>query len=543
MKFKALFAMMLAGALAASAQSQGYKDGIEYYKAGQYENALTILQNTFNQAGTDKAMANYYLGQTELALDHKDKALKYFQDGVAANPECGYNYVGLGAIDLLNGNAKAADEQFKFAQKTAKKNYEVIVDIARAYYKADPVKYAKEVDKYLAKAHKDSKHTEPSIYILEGDMLVDQKEFGNAAGKYEMAIGYDNHNPEGYVKYANSYFHVNPQFSINKLKEFLAVAPESALGQRELAEKLYEANFWKQASEQYGKYINNPNHFPQDKARYSVLLYYGEDYPASLKVAKEVLAQQPDNFLMQRLRFLNETQMGQFDQAVKDGESFFKNNPNGYFTSNDYTTLADAYSGMGNDSTAVETLKTAADKFPENGALQQQLSATFTKAKMYADAARAYDKYMATVEKPDVNDYFTGSGRWLNAGATAGDNQELRAEASKKGLEYVDKAMAEVSDNPMLLQRKARLIMAGNNSKPNAEVVAEYQKLLDLLNKDPKNADPANPQNELNMYKEICLFSIQYYNDIEPDKDKAAEFSALYREVNDKINGTTTPAE
>lgn len=543
MKFKALFAMMLAGALAASAQSQGYKDGIEYYKAGQYENALTILQNTFNQAGTDKAMANYYLGQTELALDHKDKALKYFQDGVAANPECGYNYVGLGAIDLLNGNVKGADEQFKFAQKTAKKNYEVIVDIARAYYKADPVKYAKEVAKYLAKAHKDSKHTEPSIYILEGDMLVDQKEFGNAAGKYEMAIGYDNHNPEGYVKYANSYFHVNPQFSINKLKEFLAVAPESALGQRELAEKLYEANFWKQASEQYGKYINNPNHFPQDKARYSVLLYYGEDYPASLKVAKEVLAQQPDNFLMQRLRFLNETQMGQFDQAVKDGESFFKNNPNGYFTSNDYTTLADAYSGMGNDSTAVETLKTAADKFPENGALQQQLSATFTKAKMYADAARAYDKYMATVEKPDVNDYFTGSGRWLNAGATAGDNQELRAEASKKGLEYVDKAMAEVSDNPMLLQRKARLIMAGNNSKPNAEVVAEYQKLLDLLNKDPKNADPANPQNELNMYKEICLFSIQYYNDIEPDKDKAAEFSALYREVNDKINGTTTPAE
>ena len=321
------------------------------------------------------------------------------------------------------------------------------------------------------------------------------------------------------------------------------MAPESALGQRELAEKLYEANFWKQASEQYGKYINNPNHFPQDKARYSVLLYYGEDYPASLKVAKEVLAQQPDNFLMQRLRFLNETQMGQFDQAVKDGESFFKNNPNGYFTSNDYTTLADAYSGMGNDSTAVETLKTAADKFPENGALQQQLSATFTKAKMYADAARAYDKYMATVEQADVNDYFTGSGRWLNAGATAGDNQELRAEASKKGLEYVDKAMAEVSDNPMLLQRKARLIMAGNNSKPNAEVVAEYQKLLDLLNKDPKNADPANPQNELNMYKEICLFSIQYYNDIEPDKDKAAEFSALYREVNDKINGTTTPAE
>lgn len=29
--------------MAAAAQSQGYKDGIEYYKAGQYDNARTIL--------------------------------------------------------------------------------------------------------------------------------------------------------------------------------------------------------------------------------------------------------------------------------------------------------------------------------------------------------------------------------------------------------------------------------------------------------------------------------------------------------------------
>jgi len=543
MKIKALFAMMLAGALAASAQSQGYMDGIEYYKAGQYENARTILQNTFNQTGTDKAMANYYLGQTELALGNKDKALKHFQDGVTANPQCGYNYVGLGAIELLNGNAKAAEEQFKLAQNNAKKNNEVLVDIARAYYKADPVKYAKEVEKYLAKAHKNSKHTEPSIYILEGDMLVDQKDFGSAAGKYEMAIGYDNNNPEGYVKYANSYFHVNPQFSIEKLREFLKVAPNSALGQRELAEKLYEANFWKQASEQYGKYINNPNHFPQDKARYSVLLYYGEDYSASLKVADEVLAKQPDNFLMQRLRFLNKTQLGQFAEAVKDGESFFKNNPNGYFTSNDYTTLADAYSGAGNDSLALVQIQLAADKFPENGALSQQLSSAFFKNKKFPEAARAYDKYMETVETPGFSDHTTGVIRWLNTAATAGDNQDLRAEASTKGLAYIDKAMAIDPENPALFQFKARLIMAGNNNKPNAETIAIYQQLLDLLNKDPQNADPVNPNNRLKMYKEICLFTIQYYNDIEPDKDKAAEFSNLYREVNDKINGTAPAAE
>ena len=537
MKFKALLTLLLAGSMAAAAQSQGYKDGIEYYKAGQYDNARTILLNTLNQGDTDKAMANYYLGQTELAEGNKAEARKYFDAGIAANPDCGYNYVGLGALALLDGNTSEANDQFKEAQSHAKKNNEVIVDIARAYYRADPVKYAKEVEKYLTKAHKDSKHQEPSIYILEGDMLVDQEDFGGAAGKYEMATGYDSANPEGYVKYANAYFRVNPQFSIDKLREFLQKAPNSALGQRELAEKLYDGNFWKQAAEQYGQYIQNPNHFPQDKARYSVLLYYGENYPQSLQVANEVLAQQPDNFLMQRLRFLNEAQLGQNEQAVKDGEAFFKNNPNGYFTSNDYTTLSDAYSAVGQDSLALVQVETAAVKFPENGDLQQTLSSVYTKNKKYAKAAEAYDKYLSSLEEPTLNDYFSASGRWLNAAATAGaDETALRSAASAKGLEYVNKALEGAPNNPSLYQRKARLIMAGNNNQPNADVVADYAKMVELLDADPANKDAANPKNELNMYKEAYMFTVKYYQDND-DKDKAAEYSTLLKEVMDAQNG------
>ena len=352
-----------------------------------------------------------------------------------------------------------------------------------------------------------------------------------------MATGYDSANPEGYVKYANAYFRVNPQFSIDKLREFLQKAPNSALGQRELAEKLYDGNFWKQAAEQYGQYIQNPNHFPQDKARYSVLLYYGENYPQSLQVANEVLAQQPDNFLMQRLRFLNEAQLGQNEQAVKDGEAFFKNNPNGYFTANDYTTLSDAYSAVGQDSLALVQVETAAVKFPENGDLQQTLSSVYTKNKKYAKAAEAYDKYLSTLEEPTLNDYFSASGRWLNAAATAGaDETALRSAASAKGLEYVNKALEGAPNNPSLYQRKARLIMAGNNNQPNADVVADYAKMVELLDADPANKDAANPKNELNMYKEAYMFTVKYYQDND-DKDKAAEYSTLLKEVMDAQNG------
>ena len=84
MKIKLLISLLAAGAITASAQSQGYLDGIEYYKAGQYEDAKTILEKTLADASTDKALANYYLGQVDLQQGDKAAAKKCFDAGIAA---------------------------------------------------------------------------------------------------------------------------------------------------------------------------------------------------------------------------------------------------------------------------------------------------------------------------------------------------------------------------------------------------------------------------------------------------------------------------
>ena len=65
---------------------------------------------------------------------------------------------------------------------------------------------------------KDSK--EPSIFVLRGDRKAAEKEWGDAAGNYENAILYSKGLPEAYVKYANAYFNVNPEYAIAKLQEF-----------------------------------------------------------------------------------------------------------------------------------------------------------------------------------------------------------------------------------------------------------------------------------------------------------------------------------
>ena len=535
MKIKIFLSLLLAGGLMASAQNQGYKDGIEYYKAGQYDNAQTILERTLNQANTDKALANYYLGQVALAKDDKAAAKQYFETGLQLNADCAYNYVGMGALALLNGDPKEAQRQFDTAQKLGKKNAEITTSIARAYYDAAPVAYAKEIQKYIDKARKDSKNQAPSIYILEGDMLMDQQDFGNAAARYENAITNDPNNSEGYVKFANAYFNVNPQFGIQKLEELLEKQLNSAMAQRELAEKYFKGNYWKKASDLYGKYIQNPNHFPEDKARYAVLLYWGEKYPESLSVANEILASDPTNFLMQRIRFLDQTAMQQYPEAIDNAKKFFASNPEGNFTTNDYVTYAEALSGNGQDSLAVEQYEIAAERDPENGNLLKELSSMYSKNKQYAKSADAYGAYLKLQERPSLNDLFGMSGRYLNAAVAATDSTEAR-ELAGRGIEYVDQVMERTSEvSPIMYQRKARLYVAGNMKKPDADAIAAYDAMLAMLDQNAENMNPANPDNALKLYSEAYAFEMAYAN-ATGNKEASKEFAEKYAAVQELLN-------
>ena len=542
MKIKFLLSLFVAGTLAVGAQTQGYKDGIEYYKAGQHDNARTILERTINDPATDRSLANYYLGQVALVQGDKAQARTYFDAGLAADAECPFNYVGLGALRLQEGNDEAAKEQFKQAQKFGKKNAEVSVSIARAYYNADPVKYDRDITKALEKARKDSKNADPSIYVLEGDMLAAAENFGDAAARYEMAITYDPNNPEGYVKFANAYFNVNKDFGINKLQEFLNAHPESAMAQRELAEKLFLADRWKAASELYGKYIQNPNHFPEDKARYAVLLYWGEDYPASLAIADEILASDPSNFLMQRVRFLDQTAMGQFQAAVENAEKFFASNPEANFTIKDYTTYADALSGIGQDSLAVVQYELAASKYPENGDLLKNLSTVYSRNRQYDKSAEAYDAYLKLQENPSLTDLYGMSGRYLNAAVYA---DSIRAkELAGRGIEYVNQVIDRAADvSPMMYQRLARLYVAANGKRPDADAIAAYDKMLQLLDQNPDNLNPANPNNALDEYSEAYAFE-QAYASITGNQEGVEHWGKKYQEIRDlKNQQSAAPAQ
>ena len=137
MKFRFLFsAAFVAAALTTMAQT--HVEGREYYKANQLHNAKELLVRNLNNAGTDKAVSNYYLGLIALEEGKDADAASHFNAGIQANPEYAYNYVGLGACDLRKKDKSAAEKNFKTAEGFAKKDAELQIDIARAYYDEIP---------------------------------------------------------------------------------------------------------------------------------------------------------------------------------------------------------------------------------------------------------------------------------------------------------------------------------------------------------------------------------------------------------------------
>lgn len=519
MKSKFLLTLLAGAALSASAQ--GFKDGVEYYRADQPEEAAIIINNNLNEAGIDQASAYYFLGQIALKNGNKAKAREYFDKGLGVNPDNAYNYIGLGALALADGNTSDASRYFKDAKGKAKKDPDMLTEIARAYFVADPVKYSDEISKALADAKKAKKNA-PAPFILEGDMLAGTNA-GEAAGMYEMAAQFDTDqtHPEAYVKYARTYFPVNATFAINKLKDLLAQQPNSALAQRELAEKYYDNNQLTMAAEQYEQYIKNPNSFKKDKQRLVGLLFFAKRYPESYNLASEILREDPANFYMQRLQFYNKKAMGENEAAKAAAETLFANSK-AELNSQDYSQYGDLLQEMGQDTLAVAAFEKAVTIDPKKTSLLKDLSAAYNTAKIYDKAAEAMQKYVdAMGDDVDPNDVFQLARRYQNLAITNMDGDQAAFDAAiAKAKATMEQVIARVPDNPLVLNTSSDIIRTGNKGEVDQAVIDADMKTLAVL-----DADPANKEKRANIYRAIYSRLAPYYQ-----KQKDIPTAKLYYE-------------
>lgn len=482
MKTKFFFASIALIAASITSFAQGYKDGIEYYKIGQFDNAKELLERNLNAASTDKAEAFYYLGQVALHQGNTAAAKSFFDKGVTANPNNPLNYVGQGALAVKAGaDGKAFFDQ---ARKLAKKDCALEMQIARAMYDANPVKYAKDITKCINNARKWNAK-DPASYIFEGDTYADKQEWGAAAGQYELAFTNDDDNVEAYVKYANTYFNVNPDMAIARLEELNTKKPNIALVQRQLAEKYYSDNQGVKAAEKYGEYIQNPNHFTQDEVRFVQLLFFGQKYNESLNLAKSIVnaatSSQTDKFYMRRMMLYNLLQLEDYVQAVEVGKQFFDMAlPAGStYEVRDYTDYAQALQKINMAEEAVAAYEKAIELNPKNLDLLRGLSDSYAAGNDFAKAAYYYQKVIDSNEYV-ANDLFEAGVAYYNHAVTAED-PAVKADALNKARNFLVQVNEKVPGNVRIVNQMAAIEKVAEGEKITGKATPIYKQLIALL--------------------------------------------------------------
>lgn len=518
-----LSAALLAGSSLLSF-AQTHKEGVEYYRADQLANAKELLQRNYNNAGTDKAIADYYLGLVALQEGNKNEALKNFNQGVTNNPDYAYNYVGLGQLALMNGDKAEAEKQFKQAKKVGGKDASLQVAIARAYYDVDPTAYAKQIESYMKDANKQSPKnglavTNTDIYLFEGDRLKDKGDFGLAANQYEMATTYNPNATEAYVKYANLFNQVNQQFGIKMLQNLLKVNPQSALGQRELAKAYANAKQNKEAVAEYKKYVKNPNHFKQDEDQLAFLLFVDDDYQEGYDFATQLLNANPQNFTAQRFQFMNAAQLDSMkEQRLSMAEKLLANhraNPANKFASIDYNLIAMELIDANRPEEAQVLLEEAITENPDNPEFYRLLANAFVKEKNYVKTAEAYDNYIAKKQTPGYNDvvqqarynYYAGASQLI-------DNPTLAAQLLNKANDIADQALNISADypTPYIIKGQSAIALAADDNARESAAVPYYSKAIEIIE---GSQDPSRYASDLrDLYTYMGNYYLKQLNDV-----------------------------
>ena len=298
--------------------------------------------------------------------------------------------------------------------------------------------------------------------------------------------------------------------AIERLEELQGKVPNSALVQRELAEKYYADNLGTKAAEQYGKYIKNPNHFAQDEVRYVQLLFFGEKYQESLDLATSLVNKlNPSDskvFYMKRMQLYNLVQLQKWAEAVEAGKSFFANAvPQGSnYEVRDYTDYGQALQSANMPNEAITAYEKALQLNPNNVDLIRFMGDSYAETENFVKAAEYYQR-LVDGGNHKSNDLFTLSNYYLGIASTEGMDAATVADAVAKSQKYIDEVDKLVPGNVQIVNQKAKIAKFREGDNNNGAALDAYNELLQILDQKENKADYAR------YYKYAYNYMATYY--------------------------------
>lgn len=531
-------------ALGYTAVAQDIESAKKAIDAEQLEKAKTILKG-FIKTKPDSGRANFLLGTVYLQQTYQDSAKAAFQKGVTLKDGGSLNYIGLGQIDLDNGNPSGAQFNFDQALKDAsKKNIEPYVYVGKAFTKSENSD-AKKAIAVLSKA-KEFNLTDSQLLMALGDAYMLDKDQNNAYASYRSAVTSDANllrakmQQSVLLKGAKAF----PEAKAG-LEEIIANNPIFGPAYRELAETYLgmalnqndKAKFKEltdKALPLYEKYMSLTDYSLASRMRHADFLIITKDYVSLEKEANEM--KKLDKINPRILRYLGYAsyENGNIDQSI-DALKQYTSNSSNKIIGRDYL-----YLGLGQLKKAVTPAAVATEKPKVDDVMYKLAIDNFKKAieldkpmandlneigkgffdqKMYKYAAGIYE--VATSNPNSKNflfdNFYLGLAFYLqNTGLKAGE--KVNAEEVKKGEIAFTKVIEKSPTTQDAHIYRARLnAMLETDTQAQAQMAKSYEDYVNVVIAKGEAEITKAKTKFIEAYQNLALFN-------KKDKVKATGF-------------------
>ncbi|PKB17251.1 tetratricopeptide repeat protein [Flavobacterium sp. 5] len=485
-KVKVLSIALLA--VVATSHAQDLNQAKKAIDAEQFESAKTILKSIIAAKPTN-GTADFYLGNVYLLQNNADSAKIYYQKGLAGSEGARLNNIGLGLIDLDNGNAAAAEEKFALVTKDLKKkDIEEYIFIGRAYTFSLKPDYKKALE-YLNKA-KLINPQDAQLNLALGNAYFGDKNQNEAYSAYRNAYSADNTLIRAkmqlgvLLKGAKAYTE-----AIKAFDEVIAINPNYGPVYRELAETYYlwgrnEPSKYRvyvdKALVNYEKYLTLTDYSISSRMRHADFLVLAGEYKALEVEANKMVELDKVNPRILRYLGISAYQNGNYDVAIKSLENFISDSTNKIIAL-DYQILgfAKIKKATGEDGKNLDTalfdngildVKKSSEMDANGLALNiSDIGKKLYELKLFKQAAAIYEIAVANKESKNyiLDNFYLGNSLYF-------DNTKKDVKADPIALQRADLAYAAVIEASPKTQ-DAYLYRARTNSLlENDEMTIKY---------------------------------------------------------------------
>ena len=501
-------------------------------------------------AAPDKGKNYFYLGQVYVALEKQDSARVYFEKGKTAKDAGHLNLIGLGQLELLDGNKSAAETHFTNALAFAKKkNTEEQIFITQAYLKATSPDVAKALIAAKAAVASDPKSALAQVAL--GDALVANKNINDAYVAYRTAGELDKTLLRAQLQLA--IITRNAQAFPEALKAFndiIAINASYGPAYREKAETNLAWAYAKKsvfeekiaaALEDYKKYMSLTDVSTDARIKYADFLILSKKWK---ELEVEALAiQKVDNVNPKVFKYLGYaySENGNTEGAIKALNQYMSKVDAKKINGKDYLYLGKAKLATSMDDKGIVTnqakFNEAIADLTKASDLNPILSAEFTEigiklysGKAYLEASKVFELSVKNTNSKSYSrdNYLLGNSILFYAESkTAAQKAALTAEFAKANKAYEESIKASPNAQDVYFY-KGQLNRVIGTKESNAQAVLDYEGYVKTVTAKG-DAELAKPAVKENLFETYTFIGANYAT---TDKAKAIENFKKAAEIN-----------